>query len=77
MPKPIKTTHMKKIFHCIWTHKDSQAVNSYDEDEREEPAAFFSEDNGYTKEDIEEINKLSVGKTYNCEYGNHSVRRIQ
>lgn len=68
---------MEKLFHCTWTDKDKKAVNSYDQDEREEPIKFFNENNGYTKEDIEEINHLEPGQTFNCEYGNHSVKRIK
>jgi hypothetical protein len=68
---------MEKLFHCAWTDKDKKAVNSYDHEEREEPLEFFSEDNGYTRRDMEVINKIEPGDTYNCEYGNHTVRRVK
>lgn len=68
---------MEKTFYCIWTDKDENAINSYDHNEGQELITFFTEDRGYTKPDIEAINSLVLGQTYNCEYGNHSIERVK
>lgn len=68
---------MEKLFYCIWTDRDDKAINSYDHKEAQEPVNFFSEDRGYTKKDIEAINKLDIEESHHCEYGNHSIRRIK
>ena len=68
---------MEKLFYCIWTYLDNKAINSYDPAESEEKSHFFTEDNGYTIQDITVINRLDKGEAYSCEYGNHNVKRIR
>lgn len=58
---------MEKVFLCIWTNTDKTAMNSYDSDKREERVSFFTEEKGYTEEDIKKINQIELGQTYNCE----------
>lgn len=68
---------MEKIFYCLWTDTDKNASNSYDPNEKKVKDSFFTENSGYTKKDIDAINQLAMGESYNCEYGNHIVKRIQ
>ena len=67
---------MEKLFFCIWTDQDKRAANSYDYRETEEPINFFTTGRGYSKEEIDSINTLQVGQIFNCEFGNHYIRRI-
>lgn len=49
--------------------------HSYPDNEEIVNSDFFSEDKGYTEEDMKAIDNLQPGDTWNSEYGNHSVRR--
>lgn len=68
---------MEKSFLCAWTDQDKKAMNFYNPEERVEKLNFFTEDNGYTQEDIHAIKNLGLGQVYECTYGNHRIKRIQ
>jgi len=55
---------MDKQYMCFWDGK------YYDEEKTEVKSVdFFSEDNGYFPENIQEIKKLEVGKSFSPEKG--------
>ena len=62
---------MKK-FMCYW----NPAVYSGDYGIRTENEEFFSEDNGYSEDDIAQINGLQIGGTVCFDQGDHIVTRI-
>jgi hypothetical protein len=67
----------KKLFECNWGSWDSNATNTYDDNRSTKAEDFFSADNGYTESDIKSIREMAPGQSVTCEYGNHTVKRLQ
>ncbi len=63
-------------FLAKWGNWDKKAPNSYPESEQKVTIDFFTEDNGYTEEDINEIKSLTAGQYYEVSYGNHIVTAL-
>jgi hypothetical protein len=68
---------MDKVFVCKWGDWDEFAMNSYQPKTLEVDLTFFSDGNGYEEEDIEAVQTLEVGQTYDEVYGNHTITRIK
>lgn len=65
-------------FECFWSKRAFYLPHRKDLIE-ERGLEFFTDDNGYSEKDIEEISKLNVGKTWeSLDYGSaHTVQRIK
>ena len=68
----------KKLFMCVWGEgyiSDTEEMAMMDE----HTVDFFTEDKGYSKDDIRIINNLRLGESRNCPdvTAVHSVTRIR
>lgn len=62
---------MDKVFICFW----DAATYGKDQSAKHD-ISFFTEDNGYTDEEIEKINKLEIGESLII-FEEHAITRFK
>ena len=64
---------MANKYLCVW---GEGFPSTYDDAVHLEDDAFFTEDLGYDKEDLEEINNLNIGEVWTSYQGGHWILRV-